>query len=1270
MAERFHFYRRDQSAGETISEYIAELRRLSTHCEFQDGRLEEALRDRLVCGLRNEAIQRKLLTVADLTFDNALKTALGMEAAERSAQQLKGADSVVVQQLSSRLSQSPSTRSSKKKAVCYRCGKDHLHTACPFKDATCHYCGKTGHLASVCRTKLKNRQQKKSDATKQENWVQTDFQEIASGSDSDPASTIFQLGSERRAPHPITVTVLVNNRPLQMELDTGAAVSIISEREQHRLYPHISLRPSHTLLRTYTGAPLTVAGEMTANIQYQKQTCSLPLVVVAGDGPALLGRDWLKHVKLDWKTIGLTALGGEQAQVQSILHRYPTVFSKSLGKMTNHSATLHVPDTARPIFCKPRPVPYSLREDVGKELDRLESIGVLEKVPHAEWAAPLVVVPKKDGTVRLCGDYKQTVNRRLEVDQYPLPKPNDLFSSLSGGQKFTKLDLTQAYQQLPLDPESQKYCVVNTHQGLYRYKRLPFGVASAPAIFQRVMDIVLQGIPRVHCYIDDVLISGATEEEHLHNLELVLSRLAENGITLKQEKCSFLRDSIEFLGHKIDSNGLHTSSKKVEAVVRAPRPTNQQQLRSFLGLLQYYCKFLPNLSTLISPLNRLLQKNQRWRWTSDCERAFQEAKQTLSSAAVLVHYNPDLPLVLATDASAYGIGAVISHICPNGEERPIAYVSGTLTSSERNYSQLDKEALSIVNGVRKFHQYLYGRKFVLLTDHKPLTTILSSTRGVPPIAAARLQRWALFLSAYTYDIKYRSTSDHANADCLSRLPLPSVSTSTQVSDVFIVKQIEALPVSATELRSMTRNDPLLSKVLQYTRKGWPSSVPAPLKPYFHRREELTLENDCVLWGIRVIVPKKLQDRVLEELHQSHIGIAKTKALARSHVWWPNLDSTIEAMVKSCSRCQAVQSSPAVSPLHPWAWPSRPWQRIHIDYAGPFLNKHFLVLVDAHSKWPEVIPMTTTTSSATIRELRRLFAAYGLPEQLVSDNGPQFVSDEFQEFLKKNRVKHLRSAPYHPSTNGLAERFVGTLKRALRASAFSGMTLHQQLMNFLLTYRTTPHASTGVSPASLFLNRHVRTRLDMIHPSVSDQVETAQSRQKNAHDSHSRVRSFIVGQRVLARNYRPGPKWIPGTLISQNGPLSFEVQISGGIRWKRHVDQLLAAGDSPFQDAGPESSLESAVPKALTPVLPAPPSTSVPSTSDSVVPTPPTVSTSDSTPEPPRLPESPTEAESPNDFTTTTKTPERRYPQRVRRPPSRYSPSSYYKSLKKGEKCDD
>ena len=387
------------------------------------------------------------------------------------------------------------------------------------------------------------------------------------------------------------------------------------------------------------------------------------------------------------------------------------------------------------MFCKPRPVPFALRDAASQELDRLESAGIIEKVPYADWAAPIVLVPKSDGSLRLCGDYKLTVNRSLEVEQYPLPKASDLFSSLTGGQKFTKLDLAQAYQQLPLDQKSQEYCIINTHQGLYRFTRLPFGVASAPAVFQRVIDTILQGIPHVLCYLDDLLITGTTEEEHLQNLEEVLRRLQQHGITLKRSKCKFFQDSVEYLGHCIDAQGLHTLPAKLEAIRKAPKPTNQQQLHSFLGLLQYY----GNLSTLVGPLNSLLQKNQPWKWTKECEKAFEDAKEALSSSSVLVHYNPNLPLCLATDASSYGVGAVISHVFANGDEHPIAYASRSLTASEKNYSQLEKEALSIVFGIKKFHQYLYGHLFTLYTDHKLLTNILGPNQDVPPIAAARLQ---------------------------------------------------------------------------------------------------------------------------------------------------------------------------------------------------------------------------------------------------------------------------------------------------------------------------------------------------------------------------------------------------------------------------------------------------------------------------------------------------------------------------------------------------
>ena len=858
--------------------------------------------------------------------------------------------------------------------------------------------------------------------------------------------------------------------------------------------------------------------------------------------------------------------------VESLIQRYSDLFRNDLGKMRHFKATLKLLPDVQPKFHRPRPVPFALKEAVERELDRLEEAGVIEKVTHCEWAAPVVVVPKKNGTVRLCGDYKVSINQALMVDQYPLPKPSDLFAALSGGKWFTKLDLAQAYTQMELDEVSRQFVAINTHRGLYRYTRLPFGIASAPAIFQRAMDTILQGMSGVLCYLDDTLIVGKNKEEHLATVEEVLKRLQNEGLRVNKEKCCFLTTSVQYLGHRIDANGIHATGEKLDAVLMAPVPSSVPQLRSFLGMINYYSKFIPNLATLLNPLNELLRKDVQWKWTDRREQAFKQAKQCLTSPNVLVHYDPTLPIKLAGDASAYGIGAVISHTLRDGSERPIAFASQTLNASERNYAQLEKEALSLIFGVKKFHEYLYGRRFTLLTDHKPLTTILGPKTGVPPLAAARLQRWALLLSAYEYDLEFRPTAQHANADGLSRLPLSIIAdagTATSDSDVFNVGQIEALPVTAMQLRKVTRQDPILSKVVTFTRNGWPSIVPENLKPYWTRRNELTVEGDCLMWGIRVVVPAKLQEHVLQELHKEHPGASRMKALARSYLWWPGLDKCLEEKAKSCLSCQEVKNNPPVAPLHPWIWPTQPWKRVHIDFAGPFKSHMFLVVIDAHSKWPEVKMMQSTTSQRTIEVLRELFSSYGLPEQVVSDNGPQFVSAEFETFMRNNGIKHIRCAPYHPSSNGLAERFIQTFKKAMLAGDREGCDLKYRLCQFLLKYRSSPHTTTDVAPCELFLKRSMRTRLDMLKPDLQRMVLDQQAHQKLIHDKHARGREFVVGQNVMVRNLLNGPKWVSGVISERRGPLTYLVEVGPNQYWRHHVDHIRDKGDSTLREGTEE-----------------------------------------------------------------------------------------------------
>ena len=897
-----------------------------------------------------------------------------------------------------------------------------------------------------------------------------------------------------------------------------------------------------------------------------------------GNGPSLLGRDWLTHIQLDWGEIRAVSVSEGHRALAWVLQKYANVFGGP-GTMKHIKAHLTLSENAQPIVRRSRQVPYAIRDIVGRELDRLESTGVLKKVSHAVWAAPVVPVPKKDGSMRLCGDYKVTINPYLLVDQYPLPRPADLMACLTGGVCFSKLDLSAAYQQMELDEESKKLVTITTHQGLYEYTRLPFGVASAPAVFQRAMDSILQGIPQVICYLDDILVTGRTVEEHNAHLEEVLKRLQEHGVKLKQEKCCFSVEAVEYLGYRIDAKGVHTTDRKVQAIIDTPAPTNVTKLRSFLGMINFYAKFIPNLSSLLHPLHSLLHAGQRWKWSKECEKVFVKAKGLLMQAPVLAHYDPDRPLVLATDASAYGLGAVLSHRNQDGTEQPIAFASRTLNTSERNYSQLDKEALSLMFGVRRFHSYLYGRRFMLLTDHKPLTSILHPKQGIPPLAAARMQRWALILSSYTYDIQYRSTHAHGNADGLSRLPVQDSQPEGNVTDAtaFMIGQVEALPVQASEVEAATRTDPILGKVLVYLRQGWPKKPPRVVEPYWRRQEELSTEGDCVMWGMRVCIPKVLQQKVLAELHSGHPGVVKMKALARSYFWWPELNTEIETCVRSCQACQETRNLPAKAPLHPWAWPTGPWERIHVDYAGPVQGKMLLIVVDAHSKWPEAQSMSTTTATHTIKALREMFARYGIPQQLVSDNGPQFISEQFAEFMAVNGIKHIRTAPYHPSSNGAAERLVQTIKRGIRTGLKSGISVDQALQAVLLRLRTMPHSTTGVAPSMLMFGRNIRTRLDLLRPEVCARVREKQAQQRSQHDMHSQLRELTIGQTVWARNWRAGPRWLEARVIGRSGPLSYTVKLANGECWKRHIDHLRSRdGASPGGAVEDDGSTETAI----------------------------------------------------------------------------------------------
>ena len=467
---------------------------------------------------------------------------------------------------------------------------------------------------------------------------------------------------------------------------------------------------------------------------------------------------------------------------------------------------------------------------------------------------------------------------------------------------------------------------------------------------------------------------------------------------------------------------------------------------------------------------------------------------------------------------------------------------------------MEREGLAVVYSVKKFHQYIYGIQFEIWTDHKPLLGIIGETKPIPERAAARIQRWALLLSAYNYVLKYRKGEKHGNADGMSRLPM--IAYANEVSDVeneIYMTMLDHAPVNSKEVKDFTRKDVVLSRVCDFILSGFPEDFEAEgeFVPYVKRRDELSVEDGCVLWGNRVVIPLKLRERVLEELHEGHIGMSRMKMLGRAFVWWPGLDEDIQKTCSECEACVMHQNNPDQAGTHPWETPNKPWERLHIDYAGPYLGKMFLIVTDVYSKWLEVYVVPSANSLSTIEKLRVAFSAHGIPEVIVSDNGSPFTSQEFSQFTKRNGISHVFSAPYHPSSNGAAERTVQTFKKFMGKQDLGRCSIETLVSRFLFSYRNTPHSRTGVTPAELLMSRKPRTLLTSIKPDFY-----ARSKKNSAAMAgKGPTRQFAVGDAVLARNYGGGNKWVKGVVSEKVGPVSYKIRINGGVI-RRHIDQVV------------------------------------------------------------------------------------------------------------------
>lgn len=986
-------------------------------------------------------------------------------------------------------------------------------------------------------------------------------------------------------------------------IDTGAEVSTVP--------PTLDDKERRDIITSLTGAnnsAIATFGSRTVTVDLGFDQLLPWKFIIADIAVPILGIDFLQHygfvidvarrkVSRNHRTVTcdrrlrVPVVNG--IRVVNTEHPFGDIIERFKGLASNGQLPVgcrsqhHIVTTGAPVYARPRRLNPEKAIEVKKQLNDLIAQGTI-RPSSSNWSSPIHLVKKPDGSWRMCGDYR-ALNRITVPDRYPIPYLQDFTYILHGCTVFSKIDLLRAYHQVPVQEHDIPKTAICTPFGSYEYVFMSFGLRNAAQTQQRLMDEVLWGLPFVFCYLDDVLIASRDSDEHRRHLSEVFTRIQQFGLVVNLQKSEFGRSTLDFLGHRVTTEGIAPRPAKVDAIQEFPPPATVEEMRRYLGMLNFYRRFIPNSASHQQQLQALITTNKKRDktpivWTSAAKAAFQKTKDSIANAALLAHPAPIAELSLVTDASDYAIGGALHQTLPDGRVQPLGFFSKKLSAAQSRYSTFDRELEAVAQSIAHFDFWLEGRPFIVYTDHLPITRALAK----PERSSKRQGERLSFIAERTSDIRYLPGENNVVADALSRIF--AVNAPVDMNWIWQLQQGDLLLRDFVEGRKTTSMQ--LSKVQQ---------LDTNLEIWCD-----TSQNMC-----RPYVPPAAQNLIMTKFHNlAHPGTRAFSRLVSSKYVWPQMDKICRAFARNCITCQRNKvHRHNQAELGKFRTPDARFEHVHIDIVGPLPTcngqSYLLTMIDRYTRWTEAVPMSNITAETTASHFVSAWVSrFGVPIRLTTDQGRQFESDLFNTLNKRLGIQHLRTTPYHPQSNGLVERFHRTLKAALRCRQDDNWV--DTLPTVLLALRSQVKEDIGASSAQLVYGTTLRIPGEFLqeasptsqHQFIKDLTSMMNSLRPTLTSDHNTQRTTYRDSKLATADFVfvrvdavKTPLQSPYTgphRVLRNGHKTFQLDVNGKKK-EISVDRLKAA----VVECTPQRQVPAAPPVTTTTTIPSSSSTAPP-----------------------------------------------------------------------------